>query len=74
MKSMMNYFDINEMKIELIKIISNYEVKNDNDLLRMVDECCAYIYLKYNKEEERYKCDVNQLRQNSSNRFDDEWQ
>lgn len=52
MKIMTNYLDKNEMKLEVMKIISNYEVKNDDDLLNMCSECYAFIYDKINKENE----------------------
>lgn len=52
---MTNYLDVNETKVEIMKIISNYEVKNDDDLLNMCSECYAFVHSKYCEKEEEKK-------------------
>ena len=69
---MTNYLNANEMKVEVIKIISNYEANNDDDLLNMCSECYSFIYDRINKENE-IKCKEENEWKNNHNGwgFDD---
>lgn len=61
-ENMTSYLNVNEMKVELMKIISNYEAKNDDDLLNMCSECYIFIYEKINEENERKQEEKKRLK------------
>ena len=64
---MTNYLDVNEMKVEVMKIISNYEAKNDDDLLNMCSECYAFIYDKIKKKMKENEEEEMEWRKNHNN-------
>ena len=68
---MTNYLDVNEMKVEVMKIISNYEAKKDDDLLTMCSECYIFIYDKINEENERKQKRLRKKNHNEWGGFDD---